>query len=122
MLYLENSFIPEAFTSERFESLKLLSMQIAYIKSLQSYLRKYDGSEEQAGDESQELLVDALTNRELEVMNLIAEGLSNKEIAESLHMTVNTVKSHIKIYRKLQVNRRVQAVEKAKNRNYIKLI
>ena len=115
VLYLENSFIPEAFTSERFESLKLLSMQIAYIKSLQSYLKKYDGSEEQAGDESQELLVDALTNRELEVMNLIAEGLSNKEIAESLHMTVNTVKSHIKnIYGKLQVNRRVQAVEKAK--------
>ena len=37
-----------------------------------------------------------MTNRELEVMNLIAEGLSNKEIAESLHMTVNTVKSHKK--------------------------
>lgn len=57
-----------------------------------------------------------LSDRELEVLELVATGLSNKEIAEKLFVSVNTVKTHLKkVYEKLEVNRRTQAVEKAKS-------
>jgi ATP/maltotriose-dependent transcriptional regulator MalT len=55
-----------------------------------------------------------LTERELEVLRLIAAGLSNREIAEELVVAVSTVKTHINhIYRKLDVESRIQAVTKA---------
>ncbi|MBD3917371.1 hypothetical protein H8B09_01285 [Paenibacillus sp. PR3] len=60
-------------------------------------------------------LVEPLTSRELEIMSLMAEGLSNKQIALCLGITEGTTKSHINnIYGKLDVNRRVQAIKKAK--------
>jgi len=115
VLYLENSFIPGAFTPEKLATLKLLSTQIAYVQKLQSYLQEYQGNTDNAYCEIANASIAPLTERETEVLQLIAAGLSNKEIAERLDMTVNTVKTHIKnIYGKLQVNRRVQAVEKAK--------
>jgi len=53
----------------------------------------------------------ALTARELEVFTLIAEGRSNPEIAELLHLSANTVSTHIgRILAKLQLRDRVQAV------------
>ena len=56
-----------------------------------------------------------LTEREQKVLQLIAEGLSNKEIAQRLNLTLSMVKTHIiNIYGKLQVSRRVQAVTRAK--------
>lgn len=56
-----------------------------------------------------------LTNRELEIVKLIAEGISNKEIAEQLVIAEGTVKNHIsKILEKLQVNDRLQAILKAR--------
>ena len=62
-----------------------------------------------------------LSDRELEVLELVATGLSNKEIAEKLFVSVNTVKTHLKkVYEKLEVNRRTQAVEKAKSLNLIR--
>lgn len=49
--------------------------------------------------------------REVEVLSLIAEGLSNHEIAELLFLSVNSVKTHIRTaYRKIGVERRSQAV------------
>ncbi|MBD0384025.1 LuxR C-terminal-related transcriptional regulator [Paenibacillus sedimenti] len=55
-----------------------------------------------------------LTAREQEVLKLIAEGLSNKAIAEKLVLAEGTVKLHLhRIYSKLQVNGRVQAIQKA---------
>jgi ATP/maltotriose-dependent transcriptional regulator MalT len=52
-----------------------------------------------------------LSERELEVLHLIAEGLSNAEIAQRLYLSVGTVKVHVRhIYDKLGVNRRTQAV------------
>jgi LuxR family maltose regulon positive regulatory protein len=60
--------------------------------------------------------VEPLTDREREVMALIAAGLSNREIAEDLVIAVGTVKRHINhIYDKLQVHRRTEAVARARD-------
>ena len=52
-----------------------------------------------------------ITRREHEILGLIAEGLSNREIGERLFVSENTVKTHSsRLFEKLGVNRRVQAV------------
>lgn len=59
--------------------------------------------------------VEPLSERELEVLELVAAGLKNQEIAQELFVVVGTVKAHINsIYRKLGVHSRVQAVSRAK--------
>ncbi|MGC4039895.1 MAG: LuxR C-terminal-related transcriptional regulator [Flavobacterium sp.] len=56
-----------------------------------------------------------ISKRELEVLTLMAEGLSNNEIAEKLFVSLNTVKTHsAKLFEKLDVKRRTQAIETAK--------
>lgn len=56
-----------------------------------------------------------ITNREHEILGLIAAGLSNREIGEKLFVSENTVKTHSsRLFEKLEVNRRTQAVQKAK--------
>lgn len=62
-----------------------------------------------------------LTGRELDVINLIAEGLPNKEIAERLFIETQTVKNHIhNILDKLQLHNRFEAVEYARERKLLK--
>jgi NarL family two-component system response regulator LiaR len=64
--------------------------------------------------------VDALTERELEVLRLMAEGLNNAEIAERLTISLSTVKYHISnILGKLQVDNRVAAVSIAMQRKLV---
>ncbi len=56
-----------------------------------------------------------ISRRELEVLQLISEGLSNAEIAERLFVSLNTIKTHSsRLFEKLEVKRRTQAVEAAK--------
>src|SRR5512138_1026099 len=65
-------------------------------------------------------LIDPLSQRELEVLRLIVEGATNKEIADELVLTVNTVKRHISnIFRKLEVSNRAQAIAKARELNLL---
>ncbi|MGC9467258.1 MAG: LuxR C-terminal-related transcriptional regulator [Anaerolineae bacterium] len=55
-------------------------------------------------------LIESLTDREVEVLGLMAEGLTNQEIADRLYISINTVKTHAKrIYDKLDVRNRAQA-------------
>jgi two-component system, NarL family, response regulator LiaR len=61
-----------------------------------------------------------LSKRELEVLPLMAEGLSNVEIASRLFVSLNTIKTHTSnIFLKLDVQRRTQAIEKAKRLSLI---
>jgi DNA-binding CsgD family transcriptional regulator len=56
-----------------------------------------------------------LTPRELEILELIAQGLSNKEIAARVHVSENTVKTHSsRVFDKLGARRRTQAVQLGK--------
>lgn len=56
-----------------------------------------------------------LSNREYEVLQLIAKGYSNAEIADNLFLTVSTIKTHTSnLFLKMDVKNRVQAVEKSK--------
>jgi ATP/maltotriose-dependent transcriptional regulator MalT len=56
-----------------------------------------------------------LSSRELEVLQLMAQGLSNQEIADQLFLSLPTVKTHTSnLFFKLDVKRRTQAIEKAK--------
>jgi len=56
-----------------------------------------------------------LTKREMEVLQAMADGLSNQQIGERLFLSLNTIKTHSsKVFEKLEVQRRTQAVEKAR--------
>jgi len=75
---------------------------------LTSYLQQYDP------------LPELLNMRELKVLRLIAQGLTNKEIGGQLHLSENTVKGYVKeILAKLGVRNRVEAVLQAKERGLI---
>jgi DNA-binding CsgD family transcriptional regulator len=61
-----------------------------------------------------------ITRRELEILQLIAAGLSNREIAERLYVSENTVKTHSgRVFDKLNAKRRTQAVQLAKEAGLI---
>ena len=60
-------------------------------------------------------LAEPLTDREAEVLRMLAIGLSNREIAEKLVISLSTIKTHItRIYNKLDVASRTQAVMRAR--------
>ena len=58
----------------------------------------------------------ALTRRECEILDLLASGQSNKELARTLGISPNTVKTHLaSLFAKLGVDRRVKAIEQARS-------
>ena len=59
--------------------------------------------------------LEPLTDRELEILQYVAEGLTNQKIGDRLYLSANTVKTHLRnIYGKLDVNSRVQAVSRGR--------
>jgi len=69
-----------------------------------------------------ELVIEPLTPREEDVLNLLVEGLSNKEIGARLHLTEGTVKNYVSnIIAKLQANDRTHAVVTALRRGLVDL-
>jgi DNA-binding CsgD family transcriptional regulator len=68
----------------------------------------------QSGTAGQPAEVLALSEREIEILRIVAKGLSLAEIAKLLGISVNTVKTHVKrIYHKLAVNSRTEAIFEA---------
>jgi len=65
-------------------------------------------------------LVDPLTERELEILRLIAEGHSNTQISQRLYLALSTVKGHnLRIFNKLQVQNRTEAVARARELGFL---
>ena len=80
-----------------------------------AYAQKIASAFKAAAPPKMDDLMDPISDRELEVLRLIAAGLSNKEIADKLFISLNTVKTHTKnINSKLDVNSRIRAVARAK--------
>jgi len=79
--------------------------------------RELAAAEEELGS-----LFSPLTGREIEILDCIAQGLTNKEIADRLYISSQTVKNHVTaILRKLQVNDRTSAVIYALRRGWIRV-
>src|SRR5258706_3230121 len=94
------------------ESGKVKAELIPYVDRLVAGLQR--GGQGHFAPASGARILGALSPRETDILRLIAEGLSNKEIARSLDIGPETVKSHLKsIFTKLGVERRAQAVSRA---------
>jgi len=96
--------------------LKNLSVQSDIEEFKQIILSNFNQNGSALAPQEDKLTIDnPLTNRELEVLNYVALGLSNKDVASKLFISPETVKKHtINIYQKLNVHNRQQAVLKAK--------
>ncbi|RKP46310.1 GAF domain-containing protein [Cohnella endophytica] len=127
VLYLENYAATSFVSEDRIHILHAMASQCVYICELLRSLGRFDGesviSEEPDVEKGGDMTLDTapaptcepLTDREMEVLALLAAGLSNKEIAEQLVVAVGTVKVHVKnIFTKLKVNRRTKAIAQAK--------
>lgn len=78
---------------------KMLSEQVRKTKNSSSNMASYKQNH------------DVLTNREIEILSLIATGAKNTDIAQNLSLSVHTIKTHIyHIYKKIDVSNRMQAV------------
>jgi len=118
VLYLENRLTGGLFASDRLAVLLAMASQGLMLCALQSAPDPSAYAEPGIAEDSPaaaEWMEEPLTERELEVLALLAAGLSNKEIADRLIIAVGTVKVHVKnIFAKLKVNRRIKAIEQAK--------
>ena len=93
-----------------------------YVSELLAAADKASASAVGRREAAQAQLVEPITDREMEVLRLLADGLSNREIAHTLFITVNTVKNHLRnIYGKLGVNSRTQAVRVAQELGVLEL-
>jgi LuxR family transcriptional regulator, maltose regulon positive regulatory protein len=87
-----------------------------YLRQLQdAFSALHPQAEEQTGGAGTTALIEPLTDREIDVLRLMAEGLKYKEIATRLFVSQNTVRYHVKsVYGKLNVNNRTQALKQAR--------
>ena len=105
-----------SLTSEQFLAAKEQAKQLDLEATVSSLLLELESPFEDVLTQTVlQSLPDPLTERQLEVLELIAEGLSNYNIALRLFVGVSTVKTHInRIYSKLDVKNRTQAVARAR--------
>ncbi|MCP4139301.1 MAG: winged helix-turn-helix transcriptional regulator [Chloroflexi bacterium] len=111
------------FVNEGAPMQELLSEAIAqeimpdYVNKL---LAAFSTKKQKTDSPPEQTLINPLSERELEILTLIAAGLKNKEIAEQLFISLNTVLYHVKnIYNKLGVKKRTLAIIKARELNLI---
>jgi LuxR family maltose regulon positive regulatory protein len=89
------------------------------LDGVKEYVRKLLSASEKQGESvpasQTQPLIDPLSDRELEVLRLVAQGLSNDEISKRLFLSVSTVKGHnLRIFNKLQAKSRTEAVARAR--------
>ncbi|SDC13259.1 Serine/threonine protein kinase [Paenibacillus sp. UNCCL117] len=118
VLYLENNYTAGVFVGDGLSLLQMLALQMGQVHALTQYFEP--SSREESGREPLPGSAPALTNRELDVLQGVAAGLSNKEIADRLVMSAGTVKVHVRnVFDKLGVNNRVKAVAMAAKLNLL---
>jgi LuxR family maltose regulon positive regulatory protein len=89
-------------------------------EGLKEYIRRLLSASEKQGENAPasppQPLIDPLSQRELEVLRLVEQGLSNDQISKKLFLSVNTVKGHnLRIFNKLQAKSRTEAVARARD-------
>jgi LuxR family maltose regulon positive regulatory protein len=86
-----------------------------YLKSLLTAFVRPDVMNQSSTSRQKSEMIESLSDRELEVLRLIAHGLSNREISQQLFLAMSTVKGHnLKIFTKLQAQNRTEAVVRAR--------
>jgi predicted ATPase/DNA-binding CsgD family transcriptional regulator len=137
VLYLENNLASGVFTKDRLAVLDMLFSRMVYLESLGNSKDNFNNMTMGAGElqvssspaspaslvsspilessKAPQPLIEPLTKRELDILRMLTDGLSNKEIADGLGLTEGTVKNHVfNLYGKLEVKRRAQAVARAR--------
>ncbi len=109
LVTLDFLFLTEASFKLTYLSYTAFAVNI-YLFISRHYIRKYEP--EGASKLSQNgFMEESFSAREKEIIDLVIEGKTNKEIGEILYISINTVKTHIKnIYAKLDVNNRIQLI------------
>ena len=96
-------------------SREILPEYVQRILAAFSTIEQEDGASKK-NQVDQSGMIEPLSEREIEIIQLIAEGLTNQEISNKLFLSVHTVKTHTRnIYSKLDVHHRTEAVVKAKS-------
>ncbi|WP_284646278.1 AAA family ATPase [Paenibacillus silviterrae] len=120
VLFLEDNGRQRHFTDHCIETVRILASQALFVCKLTGPFEDSSVSAKVPGGKPGEQTVDSLTERELEVLNLMASGMTNKEIAFQLGVTVGTVKVHThNLFSKLHVNRRTKAIAEAKKKKIL---
>jgi len=97
-------------------SLRWLPVEDVLPETMRQRIQERRGLEKEAVSNGNDALIEPLSARELQVLALIDQGLTNREIAERLTVAISTVKTHINnIYGKLGVQTRVQAIKEARS-------
>ena len=95
-----------------------LALSSRFFEYFQQTFKEENAKQETADDE--ENLLDYLTQREKEVLELLTQGITYKGVANKLFISETTVKTHVNnIFQKLQVNDRTQAVLYAINNGFL---
>jgi DNA-binding CsgD family transcriptional regulator len=111
--WLQVHYLVRAFSTELYIGLIALMFISLGIWAGAQLTRKAPAGPFQRNDAAIESL--GLTPRECEILGLLASGRSNKELAAKLGISPNTVKTHVaKLFEKLEVGGRIEAIEKAR--------
>jgi LuxR family maltose regulon positive regulatory protein len=121
LMLAESEGYVRIFVDEDEPMIHLLSEAVTHGR-MPDYAGKLLGAFKAKGDDSKvesikssQPLIEPLSERELEILHLISEGLSNRQISERLYLAIPTVKGHNRnIFGKLQVKRRTEAVARAR--------
>ena len=117
--FIEYKYFVGHFTAEVYIGIIAISCTIIGIWLGLNFTKKRP---QQPGDFINEPAIRELgmSQREMEVLNLIVEGCSNQEIADRLFLSLSTIKTHTSnLFSKLNVSRRTQAVQKAFDLNLV---